>query len=101
MPHNYGCTYGRSKVALCPPAIMYMPYYFFTRYPAKTTKLWNLKNLLTPMSWFAYFITIIFVVVCLKICCYVGMKIGLETVTVEIALVPFRYRLYIKIQFSI
>ena len=60
----------------------------------ETTKLWNLKNLLTPASWFAYFITIISVVVSLKLCCYIGKKLGLLMVTKEIALVPFRFILH-------
>ena len=89
--YGFGCTYGRSKVALCPPAVMYLPYYFFSRYPLETTKLWNLKNLLTPASWFAYFITILSVIISLKLSCYVGRKLGLNMVTEEIALVPFRY----------
>ena len=88
---GFACTYGRSKVALCPPGVTYSPYYFFSRYPLETTKLWNLTNLLTPASWFAYFLTIIIIIFCLKICCYVGRKLGLNTVTEEIALVPFRF----------
>ena len=91
------CTYGRSKVALCPPAVFYQPYYFFSRYPLETTKLWNLTNLLTPASWFAYFLTIIIIIFCLKLCCYVGRKLGLNTVTEEIALVPFRLIIVIQI----
>ena len=58
----FGCTYGRSKVALCPHAIGYKPYYFYSRYPLERTKLWNLVKLLTPSSWFAYFVTIISVI---------------------------------------
>ena len=91
MPGMFAFTYGRSKVALCPPAVSYYPYYFFSRYPLTTTKLWNLKNLLTPDSWFAYFITIISVILSLKLSCYVGRKLGLNIVSEEIALVPFRY----------
>ena len=87
---GFACTYGRRKVALCPPALAYLPYYFFSRYPLETTKLWNLKNLLTPVSWFTYFITIISVIISLKLSCYVGRKLGLNLVTEEIALVPFR-----------
>ena len=87
---GFACTYGRSKVALCPPAVSYEPFYFFSRYPLEKTKLWNLKNLLTPMSWFAYFITIISVIISLKLSCYIGRKLGLNMVTEEIALVPFR-----------
>ena len=44
------------------------------------------------MSWFAYFITIISVIISLKLSYYVGRKLGLNMVTEEIALVPFRYR---------
>ena len=90
---GFACTYGRSKVALCPPAVAYYPAYFFSRYPLETTKLWNLSNLLTPASWFAYFLTIIIIIFCLKLCCYVGRKLGLNMVTEEIALVPFRFLL--------
>ena len=42
------------------------------------------------MSWFAYFITIISVIISLKLSCYIGRKLGLNMVTEEIALVPFR-----------
>ena len=90
---GFGCTYARSKVALCPPAVTYQPLYFLSRYPLETSRLWNLKNLLTPVSWFAYFLTIFIVFSCLKLCCYVGRKLGLNTVTEEIALVPFRFLL--------
>ena len=86
----FACTYGRSKVALCPPAVSRGNVYFFSRYPLETTKLWNLKNLLTPTSWFAYFITIISIVISLKLSCYIGRKLGLNMVTEEIALVPLR-----------
>ena len=88
---GFACTYGRSKVALCPPAVTYQPFSFFTRYPLEISKLWNLKNLLTPTSWFVYFITITIVIICLKLSCYIGRKLGLNTVTEEIALVPFRF----------
>ena len=30
---GFGCTYERSKVVHCPPAVQYFPMYFFTRYP--------------------------------------------------------------------
>merc|ERR1712243_304121 len=72
---DFACTYGRSKVALCPPAVSYQPFYFFSRYPMEVTSLWNLKNLLTPVSWFVYFLTIVSVILCLKLCCYVGRKL--------------------------
>ena len=85
------CTYSIRKVAHCPPAVMYGPGYFFSRYPLEASKLFNMKNLLTPHSWFAYFITIITVIISLKLSCYVGLRLGLNTITEEIALVPFRF----------
>ena len=85
------CTYGRSKVAHCPPAVGYQPFYFFSRYPMETTKLWNLKNLLTPASWALYFVTITCIILSLKLTVYVGRMLGLNNFTEEIALVPFRY----------
>ena len=83
------CYYG--YVVQCPPAFIYGPEYFFSRYPLETSKLWNLTNLLSPGSWFAYFITIIFVIISLKLSCYVGVRLGLNTISEEIALVPFRF----------
>ena len=83
------CTYG--NVVHCTPGILHGTDYFFSRYPLEKRKLFNLKNLLTPGSWFAYFITIIFVIISLKLSCYVGVRLGLNTVTEEIALVPFRF----------
>ena len=75
---------------VCLPATNYAPFYFFSRYPLESTKLWNLKNLLAPASWFAYFITIVIVITSLKLSCYVGKRLGLSTITEEIALIPFR-----------
>ena len=97
MPGDTYCTYMINKVAHCPPATGYVPEYFFSRYPLETSKLFNLINLLTPDSWFAYSITIILVIISLKFSCYIGVRLGLNTVTEEIALVPFRFiKAYIR-----
>jgi len=76
---------------LYPHAVSYLPLYFFSRYPRETTVLWNLKNLLTPGSWFMYFMTIICIILFMKLSVYVGRKLGLNTVTERITLVPFRF----------
>ena len=86
-----------TKLVHCLPAKDYFPHYFFSRYPLEITKLWNLKNLLSPTSWFAYFITIVYVIISLKLSCYVGKRLGLSTITEEIALVPFRESIIIKL----
>ena len=87
---GFACEYKWSHFLHCLPATDYQPNYFFSRYPLEITKLWNLKNLLAPASWFAYFITIVIVIFSLKISCYVGKRLGLNSITEEIALVPFR-----------
>ena len=88
---NFFCI---SEVAVCPSAVTYTPNYFFSRYPFEKTKLWNLKNLLTPTSWLAYLITILIVIICFKLFSYISRKLGLNTVTEEIPLVPFRFLLF-------
>ena len=85
------CSNDKIQVVHCPPPIMFGPEYFFSRYPLETSRLFNLKNLLTPGSWFVYFITIISVIISLKLSCHIGVKLGLNTITEEIALVPFRF----------
>ena len=84
------CTHERSTVVQCNPGIQYFPVYYWSRYPLELSKLWNLKNLLTPVSWFVYLITIMIVLFVLKLSVNVGMKLGLKTFTEEISLVPFR-----------
>ena len=91
MGFGLACTYSISKVAHCSSSHGYAPFYFFTKYPIEKTKLWNLKNLLTPTSWLAYLITILIVTICFKLFSYIGRKLGLNTVTEEIPLVPFRF----------
>ena len=34
---GFGCTYGRTKVALCLPGLMYQPKYWFSRYNVSIT----------------------------------------------------------------
>ena len=87
---GFACTYGRSKVALCPPAVTYLPYYFFTRYPLETTKLWNLINLLTPSSWIWTFSAIISIIIMLKVLTIIGSYLGCETSFQDVPLVPLR-----------
>ena len=86
----FSCTYERMKVVLCPPAINYQPYYFFSGYPKETTKLWNLIKLLTPISWLWTFSAIISILVMLKFFTFVGVYLGIQTSVQDITLVPFR-----------
>ena len=87
---GFACTFGRSKVVLCPPPTDYQPQYFFTRYPQETTKIWNLTKLLTLTSWIWTFSTIIVTVIMLKLFTLVGTYLGCDTSVQDITLVPFR-----------
>ena len=90
---GFGCTYGRSKVALCQPAVQYLPMYFFSRFPQETTKIWNLVKLLTPTSWIWTFSSIISVVILLKCFTVIGTFLGCHTSVQDLTLVPFRLKI--------
>ena len=90
---GFGCFYGRSKVALCPHAVMFMPYYWWTRYPQETTKFWNLTNLFHPEAWMWTFLTFILITVTLKFASVLGLRICLNVGSDEVALIPFRWLL--------
>ena len=91
--YGIGCTYSYSKVALCPHAVTYMPFYWWTRYPQETTKYWNLTNLFHPEAWMWTFLTFILVTVSLKFASFLGLRIGLNVGSDEVALIPFRWLL--------
>ena len=86
----FACTYGRTKVALCPHAVSYEPRYWWTRYPQETTRFWNLINLFQPVAWMWTFLTFILVTVSLKLAAVLGSKLGMNVGTDELALIPFR-----------
>ena len=87
---GFGCTYSRMEVVHCPPSVLYQPFYFFSRYPLETTKIWNLFKLLTPISWFWTFSAIISTVAILKFLTAIGTYLGCPTAVQDITLVPFR-----------
>ena len=84
------CTYGRNKVANCPPAVTYKQVYFITRFPDETTKIWNLTKLLTPTAWIWTFSAIVSIVIMLKCFTVVGTYLGNHTAVQDLTLVPFR-----------
>ena len=89
---NFGCTYGRSTVALCAHAVSFQPFYWFTRYPQETTKFWNLTNLFSPEAWMWTFLTFILIAVSLKFTSVLGSQIGLNIGSEEVPLIPFRLK---------
>ena len=72
------------------PALVYAPWYFWTRYPLETTKVWNLFKLLTPTTWIWTFSTLISIIIMLKYFTTVGTYLGCSTSVQDITLVPFR-----------
>ena len=87
----FSCTHRRMEVVHCPPSVFYQPFYFFSRYPLETTKMWNLFKLLTPISWFWTFLSITTTVVLLKLSTIIGTHLGCPTAVQDVTLVPFRY----------
>ena len=87
---DWACELDVSYVALCQPAIRYYPYYWWTRFPQETTKIYNLVNLFSPASWMRTFISVSSIVGSLKIATHVGKLLGLSTCTEEIIMFPFR-----------
>ena len=87
---GFAVNSGRIKVAHFLPAVKYQPRYFWTRYPLETTKMWNLIYLFTPDSWMWTFLSIASIVIAFKIFSIIGKRLGLNLLTEEITLVPFR-----------
>ena len=87
---GFAVNLGRIKVAHFLPSIGFKQQYFWTRYPAETTKMWNLIYLFTPTSWMWTFLSIVSIVITLKIFSMIGTRLGLNLLTEEITLFPFR-----------
>ena len=91
LPLTFRCSHERSTVANCAHAARYIPLYWFSKYPAMKSPIWNLITILDGFSWFLTFLSIlsvsIFFLLSAKICSsYFGIQIFSE----EIILYPFR-----------
>ena len=87
---DFAVNNGRIKVAHFLPAVGYQPKYWWIRYPLETTKMWNLIYLFTPTSWMWTFLSIASIVITFKIFSIIGTRLGLNLLTEEITLFPFR-----------
>ena len=92
---DFAVNLGRIRVAHFLPAVSYRAQYFWTRYPLEKTKMWNLIYLFTPSSWMWTFLSIASIVITFKIFSIIGTRLGLNLLTEEITLFPFRYVCYI------
>ena len=92
-PGNYACYHGRGTVAICSPGSTYLPHYWFSKYPAKVSPTWNLVKLFDPSGWIFIFVSIFSVTSFLFFSARIGNSyFGIQTLTVEIILSPFRYK---------
>ena len=90
-PRDYGCYHGRGTVAGCAPGSLYLPYYWYSRYPRKISPTWNLVNIFAPMSWTFTFLSILSVSLFYLLSARIGVShFGLQTFRLEIILSPFR-----------
>ena len=111
---GFGCTYARTKVALCLPGVMYQPVYWFTRYKTKVdifkiqisnifighltsrypqpVSPWlNLVMLMTPTSWAWTLASLATVALCFNVASLVVRRwMGMRLENIEIDLWPFR-----------
>ena len=94
---GFAVNYGRIKVANFLPPVTFKPQYWWTRYPLETTRMWNLIYLFSPASWMWTFLSIASIVISLKIACFFGTRLGLNLISDEITLFPFRYcKIFLK-----
>ena len=88
---DYGCFHSRGKVAICAPGFLYLPEYWFSRYPAKVDPTWNLLKLFDPPGWIGLFLSIISVSVFFFFSSRIGTShFGVQTFYEEIIFSPFR-----------
>ena len=94
----YSCYHSRGIVAACAPGRVYLPEYWFSRYPAKVPPTWNLVNLFDTQSWILLFLSILFVSIFFFISAKIGTShFGIPTFNEEIILSPFRQILDLQI----
>ena len=89
-PGDYGCYYARGKVAICAPAIGYVPEYWFSRYPAKVSPTWNLVKLFDTPGWIGIFLSVFSVSIFFFLSARIGKHFGILPLYEEIILFPFR-----------
>ena len=86
---GYSCTFQRMRVANC-LTMKWNHRKMYTQYPMEASKFWNLLNLFTTESWSWIAGTLSFVILSLKFSTYIGKKLGIQTQSEEITLVPYR-----------
>ena len=81
------CTYKRSKVSHCTPAVEWRPLHWWTRYPQEKgmSSVGNYDYNIVRLT----LLTIPVVLICLKLLTYFGQSLGLHTTLQQIPFYPF------------
>ena len=88
---SYLCTYARNKIAHCPPAVRYIKYSWYTRYPKEKSQFWNLANIITPVAWMFTLLSMFTITLFAWISKSSLNKLGLKkSISIELTLIPFR-----------
>ena len=91
VPGNYACFQERGTVAVCAPGSIYIPSYWWSKYPGQRSPVWNLVNLFTPTLWMFTFLSILSVSIFFLVSARIGASyFGVQTFREEIILTPFR-----------
>ena len=90
---GYGCYHSRGKVAVCAPGVLYLPDYWFSRYPARIPATWNLLKLFDPPGWIGLFLSIVGVTIVFFFSARLGRHFGIPIFNEEIIFSPFRQML--------
>ena len=97
IPVRFGCFQARAEIGICAPGSRYLPNYWFSKFPSKTSPVWNLLKLFDPQTWMLVFASIFSVTIVLYISARIGTSyFGVRPDTVEIVLSPFRVGILTK-----
>ena len=80
----------------CPHSTHFWPPYFWTRFPLPTTRMWNLLSIFDPPAYACFFSSLILTVVFMKVFAVLGTKMGLDSESEELILIPTRLKFYNK-----
>ena len=90
-PGDYGCYTERAEIGICAPGTVYLPEYWYSRYPLKVAPTWNLLKLFDPPGWILLFLSILSVSIFFFFSARIGnSRFGIQTFNEEIILSPFR-----------
>ena len=85
VPDNV-CNHAMILTLNCAPAVQYKPYFWVSRFPHPTSKLWNILGLFTPGGWGMLLLTPFIIFGFFKL--YKRIKIQMSYDREELLLIP-------------